>query len=112
MRVNRTSQQQDMAVWTTNLSCFPLTANVMESWADEGSKIPRSILLKGYSNWVEGYIHDVEGKNIVFRLSCEASFSLACCICGGTRVRGSEICVMDYAKYGSLYSKGLKYLIT
>ncbi|XDV31635.1 hypothetical protein PO909_002602, partial [Leuciscus waleckii] len=28
----------------------------LESWADKDSKIPRSILLKGYSNWTEGYI--------------------------------------------------------
>ncbi len=33
-------------------------------------------------------------------------------LCGDPSEGSSKIGVMDYAKYGNLYSKGLKYLIT
>ena len=50
-------------VWTTNLSDIPtLTMDGVEKWASKDCNIPRAVLLKGYSNWVEGYIHDVEGR--------------------------------------------------
>lgn len=39
-----------------------LTVQNVEQWANMDGNIPRAVLLKGYSNWVEGYIHDVEGK--------------------------------------------------
>lgn len=50
-------------LWTTNLTGLPeLTVQNVEQWANMDGNIPRAVLLKGYSNWVEGYIHDVEGK--------------------------------------------------
>ena len=44
-------------LWTANLTGLPeLTIQNVDY------NIPRAVLLKGYSNWVEGYIHNVEGK--------------------------------------------------
>jgi len=54
-----------MAMWTSNQTFLPpLTINLVESWVDKDSEILRSILLKGYSNWID--IHDVEGKIYFF----------------------------------------------
>ena len=51
-------------VWTTNLSCLPeLTIQNVKQWASTDCNIPRAVLIKGYSNWIEGFIHDIEGKN-------------------------------------------------
>ncbi|KAJ8011904.1 hypothetical protein DPEC_G00063150 [Dallia pectoralis] len=48
-------------VWTNNLSCLPeLTIQSVEQWASTDYNIPRAVLIKGYSNWIEGYIHDIE----------------------------------------------------
>lgn len=30
--------------------------------ADEDVRLPKAVQLKGYGNWIEGYIHDVQGK--------------------------------------------------
>ncbi|KAG5275576.1 hypothetical protein AALO_G00121920 [Alosa alosa] len=47
--------------WTTSLdSLSAFTMMDVEKWADEGNRIPRSVLLKGYSNWIEGYITDIQ----------------------------------------------------
>ncbi len=49
--------------WTTNLELLPrFNIADVEKWADEGCRIPRAVLLKGYSNWIEGYVTDIEGK--------------------------------------------------
>ena len=34
----------------------------VDLWADRDAKNPRSKQQRGYSNWIEGYLHDVEGK--------------------------------------------------
>ena len=50
-------------IWTTNIhSLPPVTQDLVDDWANNTAKIPRSKQAKGYSNFVEGYIHDVEGK--------------------------------------------------
>jgi hypothetical protein len=52
-------------IWTKNLDNFPLiTQDIVDTWANESAKIPRAKQQKGYSNFIEGYIHDVEGKLI------------------------------------------------
>jgi len=33
----------------------------VEDWAEKDAKIPKRKQHKGYSNFIEGYIHDVEG---------------------------------------------------
>ncbi len=49
--------------WTTNLELLPrFNIADVEKWADEGCRIPRAVLLKGYSNWIECYVTDTEGK--------------------------------------------------
>lgn len=51
--------------WTTNLLLLPpITAALIDKWADEKHRIPKLVQTKGYSNWIEGYVHDVEGKLI------------------------------------------------
>ena len=44
-----------MNIWSKNLDNFDI-------WANEKAMIPRAKQEKGYSNFIEGYIHDVEGK--------------------------------------------------
>jgi hypothetical protein len=49
--------------WSRSLVNFPhLTQDVVDKWANEDAKLPRSKQQKGYSNFIEGYIHEVEGK--------------------------------------------------
>ena len=40
----------------------PIYFEQMENWADDNVNIPKRIQKKGYSNWIEGYIHDIQGK--------------------------------------------------
>ena len=52
-----------MGRWTQNLGTLPAISYIqVEEWANDGENIPKRIQTKGYSNWIEGYIHDVEGK--------------------------------------------------
>ncbi|XP_078699508.1 uncharacterized protein LOC144926517 [Branchiostoma floridae x Branchiostoma belcheri] len=47
--------------WSRNLARVPpLTQQIVDDWANETAKIPRAKQTKGYSNFIEGYIHDVE----------------------------------------------------
>ncbi|CAL8235896.1 unnamed protein product [Arctogadus glacialis] len=63
------AQVMEPPVWTTNLSCLPeLSITNVEQWASTDCNIPRAVLLKGYSNWIEGFIHDIEGTNGRYRL--------------------------------------------
>ena len=51
-----------MSGWTKNLAGFPkLTQSIVDVRANETARIPRAKQTKGYSNFIEGYIHDVEG---------------------------------------------------
>ena len=51
------------SVWSQSLACVPrITTEFVDKWADNEAKIPKSKQTKGYSNWLEGYIHDVEGS--------------------------------------------------
>lgn len=36
--------------------------------ADEDVRLPKAVQLKGYGNWIEGYIHDVQGKIVYVRV--------------------------------------------
>lgn len=63
--------------WTTNLKLLPrFTLFDVEKWAEDGCRIPRAVLLKGYSNWIEGYITDIEGigNTIEMRYVCPCYF--------------------------------------
>ncbi|KAJ8004363.1 hypothetical protein DPEC_G00158390 [Dallia pectoralis] len=48
-------------VWTNNLSSLPkLTIQNVEQWASTDCNIHRAVLIKGYSNWIKGFIHGIE----------------------------------------------------
>ena len=47
--------------WSRNLQSVPdISQELIVNWAETG-KIPKAKQQKGYSNFIEGYIHDVEG---------------------------------------------------
>jgi hypothetical protein len=49
-------------IWTKNMQGLPsLHQDLVDDWANNEAKIPRSKQTKGYSNFVEGYVHNVEG---------------------------------------------------
>ena len=48
--------------WSQNLRLVPpISQDIIDNWADSVARIPRAKQSKGYSNFIEGYIHDVEG---------------------------------------------------
>ncbi|CAH1263739.1 SNW1 [Branchiostoma lanceolatum] len=48
--------------WTKYLGNVPpLSYSIVEEWANNTAKIPCSQQKKGYSNYIEEYVHDVEG---------------------------------------------------
>ncbi len=56
--------------WTKSLSDVPpLTQSVVDEWANGTAKIPRAKQQKGYSNFIEGYVHNVEGKCVLHQIS-------------------------------------------
>ena len=60
--------------WSQNLSLVPpISQDIIDNWADSVARIPRAKQSKGYSNFIEGYIHDVEGmwKHSVIDLSIQ-----------------------------------------
>ncbi|XP_078316084.1 uncharacterized protein LOC111099429 isoform X2 [Crassostrea virginica] len=51
--------------WSQNLRLVPpLSQDIIDNWADSVARIPRAKQSKGYSNFIEGYIHDVEVQNV------------------------------------------------
>lgn len=51
------------SAWSKNLQHVPhITQDKVEKWANETAKIPRSKQQKGYGNFIEGFIHEVESK--------------------------------------------------
>ena len=53
----------DNTIWCKNLAYLPrITHAVVDSWANDEARIPRSKHQQGYSNWIEGYLIDIEGK--------------------------------------------------
>lgn len=66
-----------VSTWSKSLACFPpITQQAVDDWADKDAKIPRSKQHKGYSNFIEGYIHDVEGT-FTYRYSIEIVHNLS-----------------------------------
>ena len=54
-------------IWSKNLENLPqITQAAVDNWANEEASIPGAKQQKGCSNFVEGYIHDVEGKKQTF----------------------------------------------
>ena len=59
----QTSRRYLTMAWSRNLRYLPrLSQADVDLRADNDAKIPRSKQQRGYSNWIEGYVHDVEGK--------------------------------------------------
>ena len=53
----------DNTIWCKNLAYLPrITHAVVDSWANDEARIPRSKHQQGYSNWIEGYLIYIEGK--------------------------------------------------
>lgn len=51
--------------WTKSLKYVPeLGLDFAKKWGSEEVKVPRKIQARGYGNFCEGYIFDVEGKTI------------------------------------------------
>lgn len=51
----------DNAVYTQNLQHLPnISDTLIQNWASD-CKVSQLKLRKGYSNWLEGYIHDIAG---------------------------------------------------
>lgn len=55
--------QSVIMTWSRDLSSVPdINQVLVDEWANKEAKIPRATQTKGYSNFIEGYIHDVEGR--------------------------------------------------
>ena len=37
-------------------------SSFIEKWLEKNGKVPKKVITRGYSNFCEGYIFDVEGK--------------------------------------------------
>lgn len=61
-----TARQQWLGPQT--LDYYHFAMNDVEKWAEEGCQIPRTVLLKGYSTLIKGYINDIKGKLTIFFL--------------------------------------------
>ncbi|CAC5409004.1 unnamed protein product [Mytilus coruscus] len=49
------------AVWTLSLRHVPpFTQAEVDKWANYSAKVPRAKMQKAYSNFIEGYVHDIE----------------------------------------------------
>jgi hypothetical protein len=56
--------------WSKNLKDIPeISHEYIDNWAEKDEKIPKAKQHKGYSNFVEGYVHDVEGKHASYTLA-------------------------------------------
>ena len=60
---------ETVPIWSRNLRNVPEISNeYIDKWAEKDEKIPKAKQHKGYSNFVEGYVHDVEGKQYVLTM--------------------------------------------
>lgn len=81
-------------MWSRNLENFPpITQAVVDIWANEDAKIPRAKQEKGYSNFIEGYIHDVEGT----KHGCESNCLII--VHRVTGVRGKHLCIKTWLEF-------------
>ena len=60
----------EISCWSKSLRNLPeLSLQFVEEWAKQEAKVPKIVLIRGYSNFCEGYIFDVEGlywRNVDF----------------------------------------------
>ena len=48
--------------WSKSLKNLPkLSLRFVDEWAKQEAKVPKKVLIRGYSNFCEGYVFDVEG---------------------------------------------------
>jgi len=79
---NKMASSCSVTQWTKYLGNIPpLTFDSVDAWAKKSAKIPLSQQKKGYSNFIEGYVHDVEGT--WFYVVCFVSL-----LCPKTSARG------------------------
>ena len=53
------------STWTKSLKGLPsFTQDDVDKWANTEANIPKAKQSKAYSNFVEGYIHDIECKYV------------------------------------------------
>ena len=51
------------AAWSKSLKGIPyFDSSFIEKWLEKDGKVPKKVITRGYSNFCEGYIFDVEGK--------------------------------------------------
>ena len=49
--------------WSKSLKSIPyLDSSFIDKWLEKDGKVPKKVISRGYSNFCEGYIFDVEGK--------------------------------------------------
>ena len=54
----------EQSTWSRSLVFISaqITQQMVDDWADKASAIPKATQQKGYSNFIEGYIFNVEGN--------------------------------------------------
>ena len=65
-----------------------LSLRFVDEWAKQEAKVPKKVLIRGYSNFCEGYIFDVEGlyrQNVAF-----SEVSEVCDVCNSTHYPFSQ----------------------
>ena len=54
------------AAWSKSLRNVPFfDASFIETWLETDGEVPKKVVTRGYSNFCEGYIFDVEGKSFL-----------------------------------------------
>ena len=54
------------AAWSKSLRNVPFfDASFIETWLETDGEVPKKVVTRGYSNFCEGYIFDVEGKSFI-----------------------------------------------
>lgn len=60
-----TATNVSLSAWSKSLKNIPLVDNsFIEKWLQKLDKVPKKVRTRGYSNFCEGYVFDVEGKII------------------------------------------------
>lgn len=53
------------SAWTRSLASVPeLTDGIINTWSGS-CEVPKKSLKRGYSNFAEGYVHEVEGSFVL-----------------------------------------------
>ena len=54
------------AAWSKSLHNVPFfDASFIETWLETDGEVPKKVVTRGYSNFCEGYIFNVEGKSFI-----------------------------------------------